>query len=257
MGRIRVRGALITRLAAVVAFALALLMPRAAGAQGIGLPGEALVTTNMSHSLSVFHPGSTGYIAVTARIAPGWHINANKPLETYLIPSVLEIAASGGITIERILYPAPALRKLEVSETKMALYDGDVVFGAVVRIGENAQPGSYRVTATLRYQGCNNLTCVEPASATAEDTLRVGTMSEAVELLDERTFSGPPFTGGAGGGTGAEAAQSGAGDFGKMVAERGLALTFLFIFFGGLALNLTPCIYPLIPVTISYFGAQA
>jgi thiol:disulfide interchange protein DsbD len=42
-----------------------------------------------------------------------------------------------------------------------------------------------------------------------------------------------------------------------MVAERGLALALLAVFLGGLALNLTPCIYPLIPVTVSYFGAQA
>ena len=39
--------------------------------------------------------------------------------------------------------------------------------------------------------------------------------------------------------------------------DKGLPLTFLLVFLGGLALNLTPCIYPLIPITISYFGGQA
>ncbi len=33
--------------------------------------------------------------------------------------------------------------------------------------------------------------------------------------------------------------------------------TILGIFLGGIALNLTPCVYPLIPVTISYFGGRA
>ena len=33
--------------------------------------------------------------------------------------------------------------------------------------------------------------------------------------------------------------------------------TLLGIFAGGFALNLTPCIYPLIPITISYFGGQS
>ena len=33
--------------------------------------------------------------------------------------------------------------------------------------------------------------------------------------------------------------------------------TLLGIFVGGMALNLTPCVYPLIPVTISYFGARS
>ena len=33
--------------------------------------------------------------------------------------------------------------------------------------------------------------------------------------------------------------------------------TLLGIFAGGIALNLTPCIYPLIPVTVSYFGGRS
>ncbi|MBW2705430.1 MAG: cytochrome C biogenesis protein, partial [Deltaproteobacteria bacterium] len=32
--------------------------------------------------------------------------------------------------------------------------------------------------------------------------------------------------------------------------------TLLGIFAGGLALNLTPCVYPLIPITVSYFGGK-
>ncbi len=35
-----------------------------------------------------------------------------------------------------------------------------------------------------------------------------------------------------------------------------LLWTLLGVFAGGLALNLTPCVYPLIPVTVSYFGIQ-
>jgi len=33
--------------------------------------------------------------------------------------------------------------------------------------------------------------------------------------------------------------------------------TLLGIFFGGMALNLTPCVYPLIPITVSYFGGRS
>jgi thioredoxin:protein disulfide reductase len=33
--------------------------------------------------------------------------------------------------------------------------------------------------------------------------------------------------------------------------------TLLGIFAGGMALNLTPCVYPLIPITVSYFGGHA
>jgi len=36
-----------------------------------------------------------------------------------------------------------------------------------------------------------------------------------------------------------------------------LIWTLVGIFAGGMALNLTPCVYPLIPITVSYFGGQA
>jgi thiol:disulfide interchange protein DsbD len=35
-----------------------------------------------------------------------------------------------------------------------------------------------------------------------------------------------------------------------------MIFTLLGIFAGGMALNLTPCVYPLIPVTVSYFGGR-
>jgi thiol:disulfide interchange protein DsbD len=43
----------------------------------------------------------------------------------------------------------------------------------------------------------------------------------------------------------------------KQSAAGGIWLTLLALFLGGLALNLTPCVYPLIPITISYFGGKS
>ena len=37
----------------------------------------------------------------------------------------------------------------------------------------------------------------------------------------------------------------------------GLFLTLIGVFLGGIALNLTPCVYPLIPITASYFGGRS
>ena len=43
----------------------------------------------------------------------------------------------------------------------------------------------------------------------------------------------------------------------RPIAGWAMIWTLLGIFAGGMALNLTPCIYPLIPVTVSYFGGQS
>jgi thiol:disulfide interchange protein DsbD len=40
-------------------------------------------------------------------------------------------------------------------------------------------------------------------------------------------------------------------------AASGLPLTLLIIFLGGLALNLTPCVFPMIPITMGFFAMQS
>ncbi len=56
--------------------------------------------------------------------------------------------------------------------------------------------------------------------------------------------------------TGRASETSGGSAFGSL---HGWAMiwTLLGIFVGGMALNLTPCVYPLIPITISYFGGRS
>jgi thiol:disulfide interchange protein DsbD len=49
---------------------------------------------------------------------------------------------------------------------------------------------------------------------------------------------------------------SGIGAPGSALFQSGFLLTLVGVFFGGLALNLTPCVYPLIPITVSYFGGR-
>jgi thiol:disulfide interchange protein DsbD len=46
-------------------------------------------------------------------------------------------------------------------------------------------------------------------------------------------------------------------DIGSVLASRGLLLTLVVVFVLGLALNLTPCVYPLIPITIAFFSSQS
>ena len=44
---------------------------------------------------------------------------------------------------------------------------------------------------------------------------------------------------------------------GRFTFGSGLFLTLIGVFLGGIALNLTPCVYPLIPITASYFGGRS
>lgn len=239
--------------------AIVLLASAASSAQVFFPAADELVTVRAVASLSTFHPKSSGFLAITADIAEGWHINSPVPLDGYLIPTVLEVTAPEGIGIERILYPEPALQRLAISDEPMSLYHGSVTFGAALSIAASVPPGSYTIHATLGYQGCNDMSCIEPASVSTELTITVGGLDATAEAIHDEIFSKPPFTG-AGGAPGAAGTDGAAGDrnaVGGIIEERGLFLAFVFIFIAGLALNLTPCIYPLIPITVSYFGGQS
>jgi len=47
------------------------------------------------------------------------------------------------------------------------------------------------------------------------------------------------------------------GWLGDTIRQHGLGVGLLAVFLGGIALNVTPCVYPMIPVTIAFFSSQA
>jgi thiol:disulfide interchange protein DsbD len=59
------------------------------------------------------------------------------------------------------------------------------------------------------------------------------------------------------GGSGSTSAAGASQDFGDLLKRRGLPAVLLLLFGWGLALNLTPCVYPVIPLTIGFFGGQS
>ena len=48
-----------------------------------------------------------------------------------------------------------------------------------------------------------------------------------------------------------------AGRITHFIAERGMLLFLALVFFGGVLMSFTPCIYPMIPITLAVLGAQA
>ncbi len=92
-----------------------------------------------------------GQILVNLRVAPGWHVNANKPLEDYLIPTSLTAG-----TAPKVVYPKPKIVRLGFSKNPLALLDGEVEITAVA---ENSD-GPTRFE--LEIQACSDKICLAP-----------------------------------------------------------------------------------------------
>lgn len=85
---------------------------------------------------------------------------------------------------------------------------------------------SAEVMVELGYQGCSTLTCFMPDTYTFGWPIR-GAKTTATSM-----------------------------DFGRTIRERGLLFAMLMAFFGGLLVSLTPCVYPMIPITLSIIGSR-
>ena len=192
---------------------------------------------------------------ITATIVAGWHVNSYKPLDEFAIPTTLTLDPATATLTGDPQYPPHAMKAFEFTGGKqLAVYDGTfrIPFRAKLK------PGVTKFTATLRYQACSDTICLVPNTATTE--------------IDANALTAAPAATSTGAGTGGgssnvtllsdapknpEKSSLLSSDVGSTFAARGLPLTLLAIFLLGLALNLTPCVYPLIPITIGYFGQQS
>lgn len=182
--------------------------------------------------------------AVTAKVAGGWHINSAKPTEEFAIPTVLTLEGAAG---PEITYPAHVMKAFEFTGGKeLAVYDGTIA----IPFKATLTPGATALRAKLRYQACSDRVCLPPAFAEAAIDLNKVTAAAAPSTATFTPLSAAP--------KGAKAKSSlFSSDVSGTFASRGLPVTLLAIFVLGLALNLTPCVYPLIPITIGYFGNQS
>ncbi|MGH7813014.1 MAG: cytochrome c biogenesis protein CcdA [Candidatus Binataceae bacterium] len=215
-------------------------------------PGSLVKITSATIEPAL-HAGGTATLKVAAQVASGWHINSDHPDSPDYIATKMEVAAPAGITAGPVKYPPAETMVLQVIGEKISVFGGNLTFEDPLKTAADfaPKPGD-ALKVTIDYQGCNNNECLRPAS-----------VSTTVELAPSTSGAGPPLAVGAAlvsGGTGAAGGAGGefsGGAIARIFASHGWLLGFIAVFLGGMALNLTPCVYPLIGVTIAYFGNQA
>jgi thiol:disulfide interchange protein DsbD len=105
-------------------------------------------------------PEAAPELVLAVTVERGWHLNANDPDRPYLIPTTLEIAPSADAVVASIQYPDAVVRGLAFAPgTPLRLYEG--TFAIRVRLAGELPP---HFDATLRYQACNDETCLPPRS---------------------------------------------------------------------------------------------
>jgi thioredoxin:protein disulfide reductase len=235
--------------AVLAVIVVVLTLARANSAIGATPNPTAIVTIASTRLETPLAAGHVSRLIVTARIAEGWHINSDRPLGDYYIPTRLEVTPPAHVAAGAIDYPQARLVTLAFAGTeRLSVFTGAIEF----RVALTADAGFGNLAGApakieLHYQACNDDQCLRPVAVGATIDLSAATTI----VPSGATGKGAASSGLAGGGlAGSETAIAG------VFAAHGYFIGLLVVLLGGLALNLTPCVYPLIGVTIAYFGNE-
>ena len=192
--------------------------------------------------------GSTIQVALQLKIEKDWHINSHTPTFDYLIGTTFELQSKEGIILADVQYPKGNLVSLSFAEQPIDVYEGTATIFASLKFSDKLNPGIDTVEGSITFQACNNQICLPPSAIDVNIPLQIVGTNQAVTLLNQDLFVNyktiDSFH--------AETKN----DIATMFEAKGSLLTFLAIFLIGLALNLTPCVYPMLSVTVSLFGSQ-
>ena len=214
------------------------------------LPGSSgnRVTAQVKLSQESFQSGSVAKIAIVLSIEDGWHVNAHNPTYDYLIGTSVELQSMEGVIIADIRYPEGSLLQFGFADDLLRVYDGAAPIFLTLKLSEKIKPGAYTLPATVLVQACNDQVCLAPSSVAVDVSLTIVEATAPVKSANDALFAGYDAT-----------VTSGAqeNELAQLFATEGSFVAFLAIFLIGLALNLTPCVYPMLSVTVSLFGTQS
>ena len=111
--------------------------------------------------------------SVVMDIPAGLHVQSNKPLDKFLVPTKLDVETPSGMTVGPVSYPRALLRKLKFSKGMVAVYEGRSILRFNVTVPANYSGGSGEIKGKLRFQACNDEACFPPVTREVKMWLNV------------------------------------------------------------------------------------
>ena len=212
-------------------------------------------------------------ITFVASIQPGWHMYGTQPVEDGPIPTTITVEKISGAKLDGALKSASApIKKFEeMFDAEVYFFENSATFTQKVKL----LGGKYVVEGYLRYGACNDMNCTPPttvdfsfngeveaskdAPEAKADNKESGAVEEVAEAMspDSLVVDSVP----------AQEAMSASSLWTPVIdqlssfdeggnsstSDASLWRIFLLGLLGGLVALVTPCVWPIIPMTVSFF----
>jgi len=141
-------------------------------------------------SLEPVPAGREFQVAVVAQIMQGFHMNSHKPSDEYLIPTTLTAQPPAGIQLLDTIYPEGRNEKFSFSPDKpLNVYTGTVTLRLRLAAKSDAAPGAVEIPITLRYQACNDTTCLPPVKLPVNVKIEIAAAGAKARAVHPEIFS--------------------------------------------------------------------
>ena len=236
--------------------------------------GDSLdvVEVRVVAAADVVRPGGDLPVAIELAIDPGWHLwtNEGTTLEGAdefegAIRTVISVTAPAGLEADPgfMAWPEPHLISADLGEgpQSYAVFEGKSVVYLPVTVATDATDGTVELAFTIDFQACDDQTCLAPATvkialpiSIAADAASGGEASALFADFDPSVFGRIR--------SGEKAPEIVDFDaFGLKLSVdirgAGFLLLLLLAAIGGLLLNFTPCVLPVIPLKIMSLSQAA
>ena len=210
-----------------------------------------VVQATISVDREAVRPGEQVVITVDISINEGWHIYSNTLTGFGPIPTHFEYPEDGLVSASgAVLEPEPAISWDEGFEREVAWHSGSFQMSQAVQISADAAPGAATLTGEFVFLACTDLFCLFPyyqpfsiELAVEEGPVRevyafIGGQTQEPEQESLATLTGLEGT-----------------ELQGAIQEGFWQFLLLSLGMGFIAL-LTPCVFPMIPITVSFFLKQ-
>lgn len=212
----------------------------------------------MDYSVSVDRDGDEATVKMKITMNEHWHINAIVvPPGTFGYASSFKLDGSKNYkTVGAAIEPTPLAKFDEVTEEDISYHEGTFTFKQKIKILTDKD---FTVTGFLDFQTCDENMCLPPhkekfsvkVKSLVEDT------PEDVEEVDTIVETETDTTSTTDAKTDGDDKKDKKEKKEKDDEEKSLWGIFILSFISGFAALMTPCVFPMIPMTVSFFTKQS
>ncbi len=132
--------------------------------------------------------GSCEFVIVLD-IDEGWHINPN-PAQDEAIPTELTLKSKLKSTVDQVNYPEPEEHEVPGLKKKVLYYTKQVEIRGLVEAPAGAAGKQEELEFLIKYQACNEKTCLRPMTMSLKVQVAVAKKGEKVKPVNKKLF--PP-----------------------------------------------------------------